>query len=78
VWWQQHPIEGHRRLAYCQQERIDRAQRLVEMPRPVGTYPLMWFVEDGYVGDLNAIATDALRSKRTEPVSARRWRQETA
>ena len=43
-------------------ELIARAQELLDMPRPVGGYPLEWYLEAAQVGDLTAIATLALRS----------------
>jgi hypothetical protein len=39
-----------------------RAQRLIDLPRPVGGYSLEWHVEALHVGDLTAIAVAALRS----------------
>jgi hypothetical protein len=44
------------------QEVVDRAQRLVDSPRPVDGYPHEWHVEARHVGDLTAIAALALRS----------------
>jgi hypothetical protein len=41
---------------------IERVQKLLETPRPVGGYSLEWYLEASQVGDLTAIATLALRS----------------
>jgi hypothetical protein len=41
---------------------IDRAQRLVDTPRPPGGYPLAWHVEARHVGDLATLALAALRA----------------
>jgi hypothetical protein len=41
---------------------IVRVQELLDMPRPVGGYPMEWYLEASQVGDLTAIATVALRS----------------
>jgi hypothetical protein len=43
------------------QELVDRAQRLIDMPRPTGGYSLTWYVEALHVGDATAIAMAALR-----------------
>jgi hypothetical protein len=47
-------------------ELIARVHRLLDMPRPVGGYPLEWLVEASHVGDLTAIATVTLLSERPE------------
>lgn len=43
------------------QDLITRAQRLIDSPRPVGGYPLAWYVEASHVGDLVVVAATALR-----------------
>jgi hypothetical protein len=48
---------------------IDRAQRLIDSPRPYDGYPLEWHFEALNVGDLTAIASVALRSSSPESVS---------
>jgi hypothetical protein len=40
---------------------VDRAQRLIDSPRPYDGYPLEWHYEALNVGDLTAIAIAALR-----------------
>jgi hypothetical protein len=44
------------------QDLTARAQRLIDLPRPVGGYPLEWHIEALHVGDLTAIAMAGLRS----------------
>ena len=43
-----------------EQDWIARAQRLVDMPRPMGGYPLALHVEALHVGDLTALAAAVL------------------
>lgn len=45
-------------------ELIDRAQHLIDVPRPYDGYPLTWHVEARNVGDLTVIAAAALREHR--------------
>jgi len=41
---------------------VDRAQRLIDSPRPYDGYPLEWYFEALNVGDLTAVAIVALRA----------------
>jgi hypothetical protein len=50
-------------------EMIARLQRLLDTPRPVGGYPLEWFVEAFYLGDLTAIAALSIRSSKLGPAT---------
>ena len=45
---------------------VDRAQRLIDSPRPYDGYPLEWHFEALNVGDLTAIATVALRASSSD------------
>jgi hypothetical protein len=48
---------------------VDRAQRLIDSPRPYDGYPLEWHFEALNVGDLTAIATVALRASSSGSAS---------
>ncbi len=50
-------------LRYGADELIGRLQRLLEMPRPAEGYPLEWYVEAQYLGDVTAIAILSLRTE---------------
>ena len=41
-----------------------RVQRLCELPRPDGRYPLPGYVEAYFLGDITAITAAAMRSER--------------
>jgi hypothetical protein len=45
---------------------VDRAQRLIDSPRPYDGYPLEWHFEALNVGDLTAIAAVALRGSSSD------------
>lgn len=51
---------------YGAKDLVGRLQRLVEMPRPAEGYPLEWYIEAHYLGDVTAIATLSLRSEGTQ------------
>ena len=55
------PTEGSGRLRTAD-DVVDRAQRLIDSPRPDDGYPLEWHFEALNVGDLTAIAIAALRT----------------
>lgn len=41
-----------------------RVQRLCELPRPDGRYPLPGYIEAYFLGDITAISAAAIRSDR--------------
>jgi len=47
---------------HCAEALIERAQDLLDMPRPWDGYPLTWHEEVRHVGDLTAIAIASLRA----------------
>jgi hypothetical protein len=46
------------------QQVMARVQRLSELPRPDGRYPLPGYVEAYFLGDITAITAAAIRSER--------------
>lgn len=45
------------------QQVMARVQRLCELPRPDGRYPLPGYVEAYFLGDITAIAAAVIRSE---------------